>query len=208
MTDDYRVRALSPDGDALVVPAGTSLLVVAERSVCRDLVLDAAGEGVADGEGALVVATEDSAEDVRSFLGDRLDGDGLLRVIECGADEPGLVAGDDGVVQRVETPRNLTDIGIGFSNAIDAFEAEGIDRVRTAVLSLSVVLTYVDRETAYRFCQTLTRRIDDEGHLGLFCIHPSAHDDRTLNTFRRAFDGAVEFGDDGTVEAVEGLDEE
>ena len=103
---------------------------------------------------------------------------------------------DRAIVDKdVNTPRNLTDIGIAFKDAFDRFERQGIDRVRFGVLSLSVILSYVDRETGYRFCQTLTRGLAQEGALGLFVVNENAHDSDTIDTLKQAFDGHVEVDD-------------
>jgi len=112
------------------------------------------------------------------------------------------------VTRNVDTPRNLTDIGIGFKEALDWFEAADAERIRVGVLSLSVILTYVDRETVYRFCQTLTRAIERSNAIGFFLLTATAHDEETLNTLRRALDEAIELrDDDGPAARVVGLDD-
>ncbi|PSQ47148.1 hypothetical protein BRD19_10430 [Halobacteriales archaeon SW_7_65_23] len=118
-----------------------------------------------------------------------------LHVIDCQTDT--LNSDTDGsvVTQNVDTPRNLTDIGIGFKDAFDEFERTDAERIRVGVLSLSVILTYVDRETVYRFCQTLTRAIQQDNAIGFFLLTATAHDEETINTLRRALDGAVEVRD-------------
>jgi KaiC/GvpD/RAD55 family RecA-like ATPase len=184
------------DAAPVSIPAGTSHLVTAPARIGRAVVLDALAGGAAEGEGRLVVTTDERATDVVAAIREREPDPGvdrrLLRIIDCQTGHTGLDRDAETLVQDVDTPRNLTDIGIGFANALDAFDELGVDRVRVGLLSLSVVLSYVDQETAYRFCQTLARRIDQESYLGLFAIDTAAHDERTLNTLRRAFDGTIE----------------
>ena len=80
--------------------------------------------------------------------------------------------------------------------------------MRFGLLSLSVILSYVDQETVYRFCQTLTRGVKQEGALGLFLLNVDAHDEETIGTLRRAFDGvaAVESTDGDLTVRVSGVD--
>jgi hypothetical protein len=133
----------------------------------------------------------------------------LLRVIDCQPGHTGLDRDAETLVQDVDTPRNLTDIGIGFANALDAFDELDVGRVRVGLLSLSIVLSYVDRETTYRFYQTIARRIEAESYLGPFAVDAAAHDERTPDTLRRAVDGVVEGRrtDDGNeLGRVRGLD--
>lgn len=196
--------------ETVEIPAGTSLLVSGRTDLGRSVVLDALADGGRYDEGALVITTDASARDVRDAYTDRAASDeDLLRIIDCQAGHTGLDRSATTLVQDVDTPRNLTDLGIGFSNALDAFESLGIERARVGLLSLSVVLSYVDQETTYRFCQTLTRRLDQESYLGLFAIDAGAHDDRTLKTLRRAFDGVLRVRaaeGDGVAFRIEGLD--
>jgi KaiC/GvpD/RAD55 family RecA-like ATPase len=215
----YELHPVAPDERSLEVPAGTSLLVTAAPAAGREFVLGSLRAGLDRGEAGLVVTTDEPAGDVVADIG-RAEGDGgglptdHLRVVDCQAGDTGIAEEGREVaeVRYVETPRNLTDIGIGFKDAFDGFEAAGRTRVRFGLLSLSVVLSYVDLETTYRFCQTLARGLAREDAVGLFHLAPGAHDDRTVKTLRRAFDGTVETAqDDGNrtvrVSGVEGVRE-
>jgi hypothetical protein len=82
----------------------------------------------------------------------------------------------------VNTPRNLTDISISFKHALDEFEAADAERIRFGLLSLSILLSHIDQETCYRFCQTLTRALGQEAAVGGFLLNANAHDDETTVT--------------------------
>jgi len=207
----YDLLADASTGESIAVPAGTSLLVIAPVRTGNAAVLDALATGAGPDQGRLVVTTDDPAADVVAACRDRapsLDRR-LLRVIDCQTGHTGLDRDAETLVQDVDTPRNLTDIGIGFANALDAFDELDVGRVRVGLLSLSIVLSYVDRETTYRFCQTIARRIEAESYLGLFAVDAAAHDERTLDTLRRAVDGVAEGRrtDDGYELRVEGVDD-
>lgn len=192
----YDLLDADASSEPLAVPAGSSYLVTATQPAGRRIVLDMLARGTGEGEGAMVVTTQEPAEAIVDAFRERTGGSGTdgadgLRIIDCQTETIDLDA-EGTLVQNVDTPRNLTDIGIGFTNAIDAFDADGIERVRFGLLSLSVVLSYVDQETVYRFCQTLTRGLASEGYVGLFALNVDAHDEKTINTLRRAFDGRLE----------------
>ena len=216
-TDDGRPYRLLDAMDGVEVPPGTSLLVTASEPAGTEFLFRLLKQGYASGEELLVLTTDDPAgaiaEEFESLAADAEAGStGGVRIIDCQTDA--LSVDDESIVaQNVDTPRNLTDIGIGFKDAFDDFEAAGLDRVRFGLLSLSVVLSYVDRETVYRFCQTLTRGVEQEGALGLFLLNVDAHDEETIRTLRRAFDGVatVESTDGGLavrVSGVEGVSDE
>ena len=211
-TDDDRPYRLLDAMGGVEVPAGTSLLVTASEPAGTDFLFRLLRRGYATGEELLVLTTDDPAgtiaDEFESLGADAEDeSTGGVRVIDCQTDAVSVDAGSI-VAQNVDTPRNLTDIGIGFKDAFDEFEAAGVDRVRFGLLSLSVILSYVDQETVYRFCQTLTRGVEQEGALGLFLLNVDAHDEETIGTLRRAFDGvaAVESTDNGLTVQLSGVD--
>jgi len=216
MTDIAASRPyeLLDDEDAdgpLTIPAGSSVLVTASGHGGQRFIEEQLGRGARNGERTLVVTTDDAAGTVADAVADAagVERSGLaerLRVIDCQTDR--IAADSEPIVtQNVDTPRALTDIGIGFKEAFDGFEAADPDRIRVGLLSLSVVLSYVDRETVYRFCQTLTRAIRQENAVGFFLLTTAAHDEETENTLRRAFDGTVEVRDeDGLSVRVVGID--
>jgi len=193
------------------IPAGTNLLVTAPEPSGSAFLLELLDAGRREGDDLLVLTTDSPAGRITDRLEDgtgaAVDGVGGITVIDSQT-EPIDAGGDDDIVQNVNTPRNLTDIGIGFKEAFDEFEAAGIERVRFGLLSLSITLSYVDQETVYRFCRTLTRGINQEGAVGFFLLNRDAHDTGTVNTLRRAFDGVleVEATADGRRVRLSGLD--
>jgi len=192
-TDAYDLFASPP---AVDLPTGTSLLVTAAQPAGREFIVSSLAHGIDTGGDALVLTADDPA----GTVGDELRAAATvpadaatdpIRIIDCQTD--GLGVDDDSMVDRdVNTPRNLTDIGIAFKDAFDRFDRQGVDRVRFGLLSLSIILSYVDQETVYRFCQTLTRGLANEGALGLFALNDNAHDEETIATLKRAFDGVAE----------------
>ena len=211
-TDLYEVFDTESSTGSLALPAGTSLLVTAPDSGGRVFIEGRLGEGIGDSDRRLVITTDDAAGTVvdRVAAAAGVETSAVtdsLHVIDCQTDQVNPDTDDSIVTQNVDTPRNLTDIGIGFKEAFDEFERADAERIRVGILSLSVILTYVDRETVYRFCQTLTRALQQDSAIGFFLLTATAHDEETINTLRRALDGAVEVRDeDGLSARVVGLD--
>jgi len=100
-------------------------------------------------------------------------------------------------VHHVPSPSALTDIGICITNSFDRLHDIGVDRSRLALMSLSTMITYADRETVFKFCHVLSSRLDSAGFLGVFTIDSNAHDDRTLQVIKQAFDGLIEVREEG-----------
>jgi rhamnogalacturonyl hydrolase YesR len=49
----------------------------------------------------------------------------------------------------------------------------------------------------FKFCHVLSARLDSAGFLGLFTIDSGAHDERTMQVVKQAFDGLVEVREEG-----------
>jgi len=206
---------VAPSG-TVSLPAGTSLLVTAPAPAGRQFVKDCFAHGLEAGEEVLILTTDEPAGEIGDDLRDRvtLPDDPVadpVQIIDCQTDQLGTI--DQAIVDRdVNTPRNLADIGIAFKDAFDRFDRQDVDRVRFGVLSLSIILSYVDRETGYRFCQTLTRGLAQEDALGLFVLNENAHDTDTIDTLQDAFDGhvAIDGGESVSVHisGIDGVSEE
>lgn len=211
MSDSAMPYDLAAPSGTVSLPAGTSLLVTAPAPAGRQFVKDCFAHGLKAGEEVLVLTTDEPAGEIGDDLRDRvtLPDDPVadpVQIIDCQTDQLGTT--DQAIVNRdVSTPRNLADIGIAFKDAFDRFDRQGVDRVRFGVLSLSIVLSYVDRETGYRFCQTLTRGLAQEDALGLFVLNKNAHDTDTIDTLQDAFDGHIEIdGGESVSVRISGID--
>jgi hypothetical protein len=117
---------------------------------------------------------------------------GSLSVVAVG-DMPTDTAGaDDVTVKTVSTPDDLTGLGITLSQALST-------HADTVVCfdSLTVLLQYVDTETAYEFLNALTGHLHAADARAHFHLDPAAHDTRTVDALASLFDAIVE-REDGT----------
>jgi KaiC/GvpD/RAD55 family RecA-like ATPase len=183
------------DFEALsAVRPGTSLLISGPAMTGKEaLAFDILRDGLDDGEGAVVVTTNDPADAIAErFRADHPDlAQGQLGIVDCRGD------GDDGDVDGVYThhvssPGDLTGMGIGFTEALETLHRGGRQRGRLALSSLSVMLTYTDKKAAFKFCHVMSSRLDTAEYIGAFTIDSGAHDDQTLQVIKQAFDGMIE----------------
>ena len=189
---DFEALAEVRDGSSILIcgPAMTGKEQLAYRILF---------DGLADEEGALVVTTNDSAKNVvEEFQANVADLDNSqLGVVDCrgegGHDGDGI---DGAYVHRVSSPEDLTGIGIGITKALEGLHNAGRTKGRLALVSLSTMLTYTDKQTVFKFCHVLSSRLDAAGYIGVFTIDSGAHDDQTLQVIKQAFDGLIEVRDD------------
>ena len=113
---------------------------------------------------------------------------GSLTVIAVG-DMPTDAPADAGdvTVKSVSTPDDLTGLGITLSQALSTHE----DAI-VCFDSLTVLLQYVDHETAYEFLNAVTGHLYAADARAHFHLDPNAHEARTVDALASLFDAIVE----------------
>ncbi|AZH24637.1 DUF7504 family protein [Haloplanus aerogenes] len=99
------------------------------------------------------------------------------------------VAAPDTAVRTelVDSPGNLTDLGVTLTEALEAHAA----RDRRTVLclqSLTVLLQYSPLEQVCQFLHTLVGHLKQFDATGHFHLHEHAHDEEAVATLRSMFD--------------------
>lgn len=114
--------------------------------------------------------------------------------VETTAEEgPGV---PDGVsVSRVD-PNQPMDIIAPLSEQLTRWKNNG-NQTLVAVQTLTVLLEYVDFDTAFRYLHILTHRVQAANAIGFYHMDPDIHDEETVNTLKTLFDAVVEVSDDG-----------
>ncbi|WP_449405152.1 DUF7504 family protein [Halorhabdus amylolytica] len=202
------------DVDALEsVRPGTSILISGPAMTGKQgLVYDILADGVAAGEGTVILSTGDRAGTIVEEFDEHVATDSFpLAVIDCAGDATASDPEDSDVfVYHASSPGDLTGIGIGITEALETLHDRGVQRGRLSLSSLSTMLTYTDRKTVFKLCHVLSSRLDAADYLGLFTIDASAHDEQTLQVIKQAFDGMIEIRErEGVREArVRGLTSE
>jgi len=195
-------RVLETDAVTDIRP-GTSLLVAGPPMTGKErLAMQILTDGSRAGEGALVVSTGSSAATVVDDYRERVDDvqDLKLAVVDCRSEGSGMLRDDPEesadlpglYVHHASSPGDLTSIGIGITEGLDSLRTAGAERGRFALISLSTMLTYTDRETVFKFCHVLSSRLEGAGYLGVFIIDTGAHDEQTIQVVKQAFDGLLE----------------
>lgn len=174
------------------VEAGTNVLVSGPAmSGKRELMLEVLAHGAAQGEGSVVLTTNDSGAKIHGEFQSLLEGpDSFVRVIDTVGSEEELDYEE--VLKPCGSPGDLTGMGIEFSEIAKEANSLSVDSVRVAFDSLSPVLMYVDLERLFRFLHVFTRQVQSKGWIGLFAIDPESHDSQTINTLNQLFDGVIQ----------------
>lgn len=93
-------------------------------------------------------------------------------------------------VETVSAPADLTGLGITLSQMLSE-----TDDVTLCFDSLSALLQYVDRETAYEFLHAVTGQLYAAGATAHFHLDPTAHDRQTVDALASLFDAIIDLRD-------------
>jgi hypothetical protein len=211
MSQDARRRYEFEDVPIDGVRPGTSLLVAGPALAgTRELALTMLTAGERTREGLLLLAADEGGAELLAdyeAVGGTFDRD-RMAVIECGGPPGGT---DDENIRKVRSPSDLTGIGIEYSSLYEGLYAEGVDRARTGLFSVSTLLMYADEvQPVFRFLHTLTGRVRSADGLAVCVVDPSSHDQQTLGSISQTFDGRVDLRErDGEAEIrIRGLPEQ
>ncbi|WP_233274869.1 helix-turn-helix transcriptional regulator [Haladaptatus cibarius] len=102
----------------------------------------------------------------------------------------------DGVTTAVVDPTDPMEIIVPLSSHLKSWTDDEEQPV-VSVQTLTVLLEYVDFDTAFRYLHILTHRIQAAGAVGYFQMDPDIHDPETINTLKTLFDIVVEISEDG-----------
>jgi KaiC/GvpD/RAD55 family RecA-like ATPase len=190
------------------VRPGTSLLVAGPSLAgTRELALRMLVAGERRRDGLLLLAADEGGVEMLTdyeAAGGSFDRQ-RMAVIECSG-PPGDT--DDENIRTVASPSDLTGIGIEYSSLYEDLYAEGVDRARTGLFSISTLLMYADRvQPVFRFLHTLTGRVRSADGIAVCVADPSSHDEQTIRSISQTFDGRVDLRErDGETEIrVRGL---
>jgi KaiC/GvpD/RAD55 family RecA-like ATPase len=190
----FRLDALADLG-----PGATVLVADTDGTDTATWVYDALSRGLDAGDGAVVVSASASADAVLDRLGVPADPQSLC-VVDCAGDERSSRLREDGVfVYSVESPDDLTGIGIALSACFDRLDAAGYDRGRIGFVSLSAMLDATGDQATFKFAHVVSSRLGAAGYLGLFGLgQPHSLESRRI--LSEAADWTVELkrSQDGT----------
>lgn len=116
------------------------------------------------------------------------------------------VLADERQVGLVESPRDLTGLGIQITECLHSIgDGTGDDGTPGSVLcfdSVTALLRLFDLQQAFRFLHVLTQQVASLGVTAHYHVHPDAVGDRELQTIQPLFDALVTVNDDGVEDAV------
>lgn len=140
-----------------------------------------------------VITTKHLGKDVVSAYDAATKGDrsGTISVVDAVKNSEGDRTDEDRYrITYVDSPGNLTQIGVEFSKALDTMP-QSSERLGIGIHSLSPLIVHSGIRPVYRFLEALTARIRQDEYQGVVVLDNSVLD-HDVESLRHHFDAAVE----------------
>ncbi len=116
-----------------------------------------------------------------------------IGIVDCITKMIGREANYDETIKIVNSPVDLTDIGVKISQFFEIFSIrKNIRKIQLYINSLSTLLMYSNLKTVSRFLYVFTGRIKAAGGLGIYVLESGIHDVQAIATLNQLFDGVIE----------------
>ncbi|WP_227357634.1 helix-turn-helix transcriptional regulator [Haladaptatus salinisoli] len=102
----------------------------------------------------------------------------------------------DNVTTVTVDPADPMEIIVPLSSHLEKWTTTETQPI-VSIQTLTVLLEYVDFDTAFRYLHILTHRIQAADAVGYFQMDPDIHDPETINTLKTLFDVIVEISEEG-----------
>lgn len=143
------------------------------------------------GERGVLITTGDPADQIRADYAEIADvAPESVGVVDCVSKQRGGDLVHDDLVRYASSPKNVTDIGMKFTDLYEVFR-EMDTTVGVGVHTLSELLMYLEPQDVYQFVRVLTRQVESEGWTTVAVINSTMHDEQVLHTMYEPFDTVI-----------------
>lgn len=139
---------------------------------------------------SVLVSTSRQVEGARADFAAYGDPD-RFGIVDCASRIQGQGIADDGLVRYASSPKNLTEVGMKFTDLVDAVEANGVDAAAVGLHSLSELLMYWDVERVYEFLRVLLAECQGLDWPTIAVIDDDAADEGAVTTLTQPFDAVI-----------------
>lgn len=185
----------SPELDIRDSPVPTDVLAEGGSVLVRGpalsgkywLLLDLLG---AFSEHALLVSTSRQAEGAREDFAAYGDPE-RLAVVDAATRLQGEDDTDDSLLRYVSSPKNLTAIGVKFTDLVEVLREEDAGTVPVGIHSVSELLMYWDVEQVFQFVRVMLGECRELDWPMVATIDDTAVEERAVSTLTQPFDAVI-----------------
>lgn len=137
---------------------------------------------------AMLVSTSRQVAGARRDFAEYGDPD-RLAVVDCSS-RVGQTPDAGDRVRYVSSPKNLTEIGVKFTELVESFEADGVDAA-VGIHSLSELMMYWDVDRIYQFLRVLLAECREHGWPAVAVVDDDAVGEQAATTLTQPFDAVI-----------------
>ena len=139
---------------------------------------------------SILVSTSRQNRGAREDFADYGDPD-CFGVVDCASRVQGQ--DDDGgeLVRYASSPKNLTEVGVKFTDLVDRFRDDGIERAAVGVHSVSELVMYSGTEQVYQFLRVLLAESRGMDWPAVAAVDDDAAGEQAVNTLTEPFDAVI-----------------
>ncbi|GAB7014059.1 DUF7504 family protein [Halolamina salina] len=112
-------------------------------------------------------------------------------VVDCASRVQGQDDGGGELVRYASSPKNLTEVGVKFTDLVDRFQDDGVEHVAVGLHSLSELLMYSDTEQVYQFLRVLLAEARGMDWPTVAVIDDDAAGEAAVTTLTQPFDAVI-----------------
>ncbi len=182
------------------IPQGASVILQTPSGPERDLFMMGFIKEGLQSDGAVIISLSMNSPD--EFKNTHLANFGISREKVAEYEEKGKIKildwysfkneriqGIEEVGSVIKCSKALTNVEIALNKVLRSVEGPCS---RAMIDVLSPALKVFDFETVYKFAQTIRAKFKKEGVTSLFVVDREMHDQRTLSSLHRVFDGVID----------------
>ncbi|NKE34685.1 hypothetical protein GWG54_02410 [Natronococcus sp. JC468] len=187
---------LAIEGTPETVPGGTGILLLHPSTGETDRIDTDFLK--TDTDNFLVVSTRTTAREARQKLEYYDVDETRAEILDTLSIERGYSRRSSDTVHYVAAPDDVD----GIVDHIDGFLSDHDGKLRISFDSVTELAYYAGEERALEAAERILELLEEHDAVGLFHLSEEPHDEAFVERFRELFDGTIDLGEDGTVEAV------
>lgn len=139
---------------------------------------------------SILVSTSRQQRGARSDFEDYGDAD-AFGIVDCASRVHGQDEDGGDLVRYASSPKNLTEVGVKFTELVDQFQDDGDERAAVGVHSMSELLMYGETEQVYQFLRVLLAEAQGLDWPAVAVVDDDAAGEQAVTTLSQPFDAVV-----------------
>ena len=112
-------------------------------------------------------------------------------IVDCASRVQGQDEGGGDLVRYASSPKNLTEVGVKFTDLVEQFQDDGDDPAAVGVHSVSELLMYAETEQVYQFLRVLLAEAQGMDWPAVAVVDDDAAGEQAVTTLSQPFDAVV-----------------